>query len=99
MTVLEAWAAGTPTVMTAACHLPEGFAAGAAIAAEPNVESLARGLSEMLSATDSQRVAMGARGRQLVAERFTWQKDAAEMHAVYRWLVGGGAPPACVITK
>ena len=30
MTVLEAWAAGTPTLMTAACNLSHGFAAGAA---------------------------------------------------------------------
>ena len=31
MAILEAWAAGTPTLMTAACHLPQGFAAGAAL--------------------------------------------------------------------
>ena len=31
MAILEAWAAGTPVVMTPDCHLDEGFAAGAAL--------------------------------------------------------------------
>ena len=31
MAILEAWAAGTPVVMTADCHLEDGFAAGAAL--------------------------------------------------------------------
>lgn len=31
MVILEAWAKGTPTLMTAECNLPEGLAAGAAI--------------------------------------------------------------------
>lgn len=31
MAMLESWAAGTPTIMTAECNLPAGFAAGAAI--------------------------------------------------------------------
>lgn len=31
MVILEAWAAGTPTLMTSECNLPEGFAVGAAL--------------------------------------------------------------------
>lgn len=31
MSVLEAWAYGLPVLMTEECHLPEGFAAGAAV--------------------------------------------------------------------
>jgi len=31
MAILEAWAGGVPTLMTAACNLPEGFAEGAAM--------------------------------------------------------------------
>lgn len=49
MTVLEAWAAGTPTIMTAACHLPDGYRAGAALecgtAASSITESLTRALA------------------------------------------------------
>src|SRR5204863_1620446 len=41
MTVLEAWAAGTPAVMTAACHLPEGFAAGGALECGTDQASIA----------------------------------------------------------
>jgi poly(glycerol-phosphate) alpha-glucosyltransferase len=48
--------------------------------------------------TDTQRQAMGDRGRQLVAEKFTWSRVAAQMRQVYDWLLGGGAAPECVIT-
>jgi poly(glycerol-phosphate) alpha-glucosyltransferase len=41
--------------------------------------------------------AMGMRGRQLVAERFTWPKIASELKSVYDWVLGGGAKPECVI--
>jgi hypothetical protein len=32
-----------------------------------------------------------------VEDRFTWPKVAAEMSAVYRWLIGGGNRPGCVV--
>ena len=30
------------------------------------------------------------------ANRFTWPKVAAQMKAVYEWVLGGGHPPDCV---
>lgn len=36
MSVLEAWAYGLPVLMTEECHLPEGFAAGAAVRVGPD---------------------------------------------------------------
>lgn len=55
MVVLEAWAYGKPVLMTPECNLPEGFAAGAAIRIETNVESIAAGLRKLfaLSASSS----------------------------------------------
>jgi glycosyltransferase involved in cell wall biosynthesis len=49
MTILEAWATGAPTVMTAACHLPEGFAAGAALECETEPASIAAALGRALA--------------------------------------------------
>ena len=49
MTILEAWAAGTPTVMTAACHLPEGLATGAAFECETEPSSIAAALGRALT--------------------------------------------------
>jgi glycosyltransferase involved in cell wall biosynthesis len=45
---------------------------------------------------EAQRNAIGANGRKLVEERYTWPTVAARMKEVYDWLLGGGAPPACV---
>jgi len=39
---------------------------------------------------------MGARGRRLVQERFTWPRVAAEMIEVYDWVLGRGPRPGCV---
>jgi hypothetical protein len=36
------------------------------------------------------------RGREIVAERFAWERIAAEMVACYEWLLGGGGKPECV---
>jgi glycosyltransferase involved in cell wall biosynthesis len=97
MAVLEAWSHSKPVLMTPQCNLPEGFAAGAAISAEPTVASMAEGLKELLTASDAERQDTGTRGLELVRRRFTWPRVAAEMHSVYSWLVGGGKLPTCVV--
>jgi poly(glycerol-phosphate) alpha-glucosyltransferase len=96
--VLEAWAHGLPVVMTPACNLPMGFAAGAALSTEPAPEAIARSLRELLALPAERRRAMGEAGRRLAAERFAWEQVAAGFTAVYRWLLGSGTAPACVAT-
>jgi glycosyltransferase involved in cell wall biosynthesis len=44
MAVLTAWAYGRPVLMTPHCNLPEGFAAQAALAIDPEPDSIAKGL-------------------------------------------------------
>jgi hypothetical protein len=34
-----------------------------------------------------------------VRERFTWASVAGQMAAVYRWVLGGGPAPSCVLTR
>jgi poly(glycerol-phosphate) alpha-glucosyltransferase len=99
MAVLEAWSYGKPVLMTPQCNLAEGFSLGAAIESQPEIESLARGIAQLFDATDRERACMGQRGRDLVNQKFTWSKVAAEMHSVYGWLVGGGEAPACVVGR
>jgi len=99
MVVLEAWANSKPVLMTPQCHLPEGFAADAAIRIEPTVESMAEGLHMIFKSSDSDLQATGSRGRTLVAARFNWARCAREMVAVYQWLRGNGAKPECVQTE
>jgi poly(glycerol-phosphate) alpha-glucosyltransferase len=109
MVVLEAWAYGKPVLMTPECNLPEGFAANAALRIEQSAagrgqraedrRSIEDGLRQLLAARDSELAALGANGRALVAEKFTWPKIAADMLSVYRWVVGGGSPPDCIQLK
>jgi glycosyltransferase involved in cell wall biosynthesis len=93
MTVLEAWAYAKPVLMTPECNLPEGFSADAALRVGPGPEEIADGLKTIIEMSDNDRRAMGARGRELVATKFSWPRISEEMRAVYDWLLGGGAPP------
>lgn len=99
MSVLEGWSYGLPVVMTPECNLPEGFAADAAIRIETSAESIAEGLSTLFSMNDADLMTMGAKGRGLVEERFTWKSVAAQMREVYDWMLGGGVAPSSVIMK
>jgi glycosyltransferase involved in cell wall biosynthesis len=96
MTVLEAWAYGLPVLMTPQCNIPDGFANNAAIKVEPTHEEIALGLITLFSLTDAERKEMGHNGLSLIKQKFTWQKIAGEMCAVYQWILGGGSPPRCV---
>jgi poly(glycerol-phosphate) alpha-glucosyltransferase len=82
MTVLEAWAHGLPVLMTPQCNLPYGFQAGAALRIEPEAASIAEGLG---------------RGLALVKERYHWPTVAAQMVAVYTWVLGAGPAPDCLL--
>lgn len=97
MVVLEAWSYAKPVIMTPQCNLPEGFAADAAVSAQPNADSLVNALRQILEMSDQQRAVMGQRGLELVKQRFTWEQVAEQMLSVYRWLAGGGAAPSCVV--
>jgi len=94
--VLEAWAARLPVLHTAYCNLPEGAAAGAAIETGTSAPEIADGLRSLFGMSDTERVEMGARGRVLVEQRFTWARVAADMAQVYDWLMGRASRPASV---
>jgi poly(glycerol-phosphate) alpha-glucosyltransferase len=97
MVVLESWAHSKPVLMTPECNLPEGFAAGAALQVDTTAASLAAGLDELRHMTAADRLAMGRHGRDLVVERFAWPWVAGELQSVYRWILGGGPKPACIL--
>jgi poly(glycerol-phosphate) alpha-glucosyltransferase len=90
--VLEAWAYAKPVLMTPECNLPEGFSAGAALRIGPGPEEIADGLRCIIEMSDDDRRAMGARGRDLVATKFSWPPIGEQMRAVCEWVVGGEMP-------
>ena len=96
MTVLEAWSHQLPVVMTPECHLPVGFERDAALRVKPTPESIAAGLSTLAEASETRRTILGQNGLELIEDRFTWNKIAGQMHAVYRWIIHGGSAPDTV---
>ena len=97
MAVLAAWAYGKPVLMTPHCNLPEGFAAEAALKIDPDPDSIAEGITRIVEMPGEELAAMGRRGRRLVEEKFTWPKVAADMKAVYDWVLGNRPKPECVV--
>ena len=86
--ILEAWSWGLPVLMTDACNLPEGFASESAMRYQ-DADSLRAFLAE-----DLQK--MGENGRQLVSERFTWERIARQFNELYRWVLGEADQPVFV---
>jgi glycosyltransferase involved in cell wall biosynthesis len=60
--------------------------------------ALALALDEAMSLSDAERDAMGARGRVWMERDFAWPAIGKHMYEVYAWVLGGGAPPSCVVT-
>jgi poly(glycerol-phosphate) alpha-glucosyltransferase len=96
MAVLEAWAHAKPVLMTPECNLPEGFATGAALQIGTSPEEIAAGLKQLAEMSDDDRRAMGARGRTLVATKFSWPQIGDQMRSVYDWVLDGGGIPQSV---
>jgi poly(glycerol-phosphate) alpha-glucosyltransferase len=96
MSVLEAWSYGLPVFMTEACGLSEGFTSGAAIEITTDPETMADRFIPLLSDEASLSV-IGQRGKNLVAQHFTWERAATAMREVYDWLAGSGPRPAFVV--
>jgi len=92
MSVLEAWSYGKPVLMTAECNLPEGFEANAALRIGSKPDEIAGGLKQLIEMSDDDRAAMGARGRTLVATKFSWSRIGQQMRAVYQWMLGAEMP-------
>lgn len=97
MAVLEAWSYSLPVLMTPHCHLPEGFQAKAALCIDTDENSIAQELIVLFTMTDHDRIMMGQRGQALVEQSFHWHKIAKQMCDVYRWILGQGSQPDCVI--
>lgn len=91
MAVLEGWAAGTPTVMSADCNLPEGFAAGAAIECGHDPGSIATALHRALALDHTGWLGMAQSAHTLAAGPFSPEAIARRWEAAYLGLMQGAA--------
>ncbi len=92
----EAMLAGVPAIVTRQCNRPEVAESGAGWVIEPNQQQLTAAIDVALAMTDEQRNAMGARGRRLVEDRYSWDAIGVETAAVYEWILGFSQRPKCV---
>jgi glycosyltransferase involved in cell wall biosynthesis len=79
MAILEALAHATAVLISPRCHFPEVASAGAGEVVPPTVEQLEQALNRLLA----QPAAMGRAGRELVAERYTWNRVTSQMLDAY----------------
>jgi len=80
--VLEALANATAVMLSPACNFPEVEAAGAGVIVANDVERMATTLRTLL--LDPQRLqSMGAAGRRMVLERYTWDAITDRLLDVY----------------
>lgn len=95
--VAEAMAHGLPVITThgAPWQLLEDKQCGWWVPV--SVEGIAAALHDATRRSPEQLAAMGAKGREIVAERFAWDRIAAQFNDCYRWLLGEGERPDCVM--
>lgn len=89
MAILEAWAQGTPTLMSRHCHLDQGFAAGAALDCGTDVKQIAATLQQALSADHSRWAGMSKAALNLVREHFSLAIVTSRWKSLYDGLLNG----------
>ena len=87
MVILEAWAAGTPVIMSEACNLPEGFAANAAMACATTPDGIALALENGFSLDEAAWLAMARAAQGLAKERFSAASVARRWERAYTSLL------------
>ena len=94
--VAEALASGVPAITTTGAPWQELETERCGWWTAIGTEALAQALREAVALSGEERLAMGRRGRALVAKRYSWEHVAEQMRAVYAWLLGEGERPGCV---
>jgi glycosyltransferase involved in cell wall biosynthesis len=97
--VAEALAWGLPAIVTKGAPWSGLDDKGCGWWIEQGVESLADCLDSVLRLSPAELQKRGQRGRQWMEQEFSWEHVGKRMLEAYRWLIGGGTPPACVITN
>jgi glycosyltransferase involved in cell wall biosynthesis len=89
MAVAEALAHGVPVITTRQAPWGEVAERECGWWIETGADALAEALGSALAMAPDTLESMGRRGRELVAERYSWDAAAGKMADVYRWCLGG----------
>ena len=82
MSVLEAMAAGLPSVITTGCNFPEATAAKVALEVPIDATAFAEALASLIENLPVTRE-MGQRAREFIFQNYTWDQVARKTHEVY----------------
>ena len=83
MVILEAWSAGVPTLQSEACHLPEGYAQGAAMNCGTDVEEIRDAIVAALNMPHDQWQTISAAARGLASGPFSSEVVARQWSDAY----------------
>ena len=94
LTVAEALAAEVPVIATKGAPWSGLESERCGWWIDHGTEPLTRALSQVMQMPRSELMTMGANGRSWMERDFSWDRIAADMLDVYRWLKLGGEPPS-----
>jgi glycosyltransferase involved in cell wall biosynthesis len=86
--VAEAMSWGRPVIASTGTPWKEIADVGAGWWVKPEEEPLTQVLHEALTKRPDELDSMGAKGRALVAERYTWAAPADKLVSAYEWALG-----------
>ncbi len=95
--VAESLVHGVPVITTKGTPWKEVITHQCGWWIEASEDSLKSTLTEAMNLSSELREEMGERGRSLVSEKYTWPRVAEQMAGVYRWVLGSGDKPVCVL--
>lgn len=96
--VAEALAAATPAITTTGTPWTALTEHNCGWRVEPTRDAVAQAMDQAMATSDSQRAAMGIRGREFVQRELAWPSVAGKMIELYRWMQGRGERPGFVQT-
>ncbi len=97
--VAEALAAGTPVLTTQAAPWQALQDHGCGWWVAPGAGPVGAALAEATAMPGDELRRMGERGRAYVESDLSWARSARDHLALYRWLLGRGDRPACVLSE
>ncbi|WP_448658019.1 glycosyltransferase [Sphingomonas sp. CJ99] len=91
LAIIEAWAAGTPTIHSAGCNLPQGFAEGASIETGTGAADIAAAIDAAVALDPARHRAMAQAAATLAARDYSLSAIGARWASIYASLGNGGA--------
>lgn len=88
MAVLEAMGVGMPVILSQGCNMTDVEPHGAGYVVDISPEAIAEKLRLLLTNAEL-RQQMGHASRQLIAQKYTWDKVALQLEAVYQQIARG----------